>query len=115
MVFWITKIMGVKSVDEELNDQEKGSVIIDIRDIADGSNPQGLLTNTLSKVAKFLSSKERIIIQCQAGISRSPAIAAAMLVYGTYMEWDDAIDYVKKKCPRTQINQDLLKCLKEII
>jgi protein-tyrosine phosphatase len=115
MVYWITRTMGVKAVNEELNDEEKGSVIIDVRNVVDGSNPQGVLTNTLGKLAKFLSSRERIIIQCQAGISRSPAFAAAMLVYGTNMEWDDAIDYVRKKCPRTQINQDLLKSLEEIM
>lgn len=64
---------------------------------------------------KIMSLGYPVIIQCQAGISRSNCFAAALLVYGTKMDWDDAIDLVKKKCPRANINLDLLSQFKEII
>jgi len=67
------------------------------------------------KTFKVLSLREgKVILQCQAGLSRSNAIAVAILASGTQMDWEDALELVKKKCPIAQINQELLDQLKKI-
>lgn len=44
-----------------------------------------------------------VLVVCHAGMSRSPAIVAAYLVR-CGMSWDEAVSYVTKRRPQTQIN-----------
>jgi protein-tyrosine phosphatase len=121
MVYWVTKGLGIKAANEELTPDEYGSIIIDVRDITDGKQMKdgqenfNALAEKLYAIKGILATRQRTIIQCQAGVSRSPSIVAAMLVYATSMDWEDVLDIVKKKCPRTQINQDLLDQLKKVV
>ena len=116
MVNWITKLMGVKDAASELKEDELGSIIVDLRDVKDGSNEPGLITVAFNSVFATVASAKRlntrVILQCQAGISRSPAFAVAIFVYANDVEWEDAIEIVKRKVPQMQINQDLLMSLK---
>ena len=109
---------------EDLKSDEYGSIIIDVRDIVDGKQVQKddptketfeVLANKLYLIKNILATRERVIIMCQAGMSRSPAIVAALLVYATSLDWEDVLAIVKKKCPRTNINPDLLDQLKKVI
>lgn len=117
MVWWITKLIGTKAVDEELKEEEYGSIIVDVRDIVDGNNDIVLLRNTirvLMGLCTYCSQvNKKLIIQCQAGISRSNALAAVLIALQVNIELDDALEFVKKKCPRTNINQDLLDQIKK--
>ena len=118
IVYWITKFLGTKAVNEELKPEEYGSIIYDVRHLKDGENELVPLRNTIQTVAGLCTycSKfgMKLIIQCDAGISRSNMLAVVMLVAQVDMELQDAIDFVKKKCPRMQINQDMLDQLKLI-
>ena len=116
MVSWITQQIGIKSVSEELKEDELGSIIIDLRDLVDGKNEPSKILATVQKIFSVVSKRNnKVILQCQAGISRSPAFMAAILVYGTGITWEEAIAFVKSKHPATQINQDLLDSLKEVV
>ena len=115
MVYWITRLLGIKPAGEDLSPDDYGSVIIDVRDIKDGENELVKLINTLKKITAHLAlERGRVILQCQAGMSRSPVLAIATLFLQYGLEWKDAEDLVKKKCPITQINKDLYDQVKKI-
>ena len=117
MVYWITRTIGTKAAGEELKPEEYGCIIFDVRNLTDGKNESLPLIKTLKALRGLITYAEgvnrRVIIQCQAGVSRANAMAATMLFLDG-LEWDDALDLVKKRCPRTQINQELLDQIKEI-
>lgn len=117
MTRWVTKYLGIKDAKSRLSTDEYGSIILDLRDMADGSNPPELLARIFGKVfATVASAKKlgtRVILQCEGGISRSPAMVAAIFVYANDMEWEDALDLVKKKVPEAQISLELLDSFKE--
>lgn len=116
MVYWITRSLGIKAVNEELKENEYGAVIVDVRDIKDGVNAPEKLSEVLQRVASTASNPRiRTVIQCQAGISRSPILAAALLSLTIKMSWEDAKWFVKHKCKRMQVNQDLHDQLKLFI
>uniref|UniRef100_A0A6M3XDJ5 Putative dual specificity phosphatase catalytic domain n=1 Tax=viral metagenome TaxID=1070528 RepID=A0A6M3XDJ5_9ZZZZ len=118
MVFWINRILGIKAVDEGLTEEEYGSIILDLRNLVDGKNEITPLVNTIKNAIAFYTicreRNLRLILQCQAGISRAPAIAATILGLQCDYEWDEALELIKKKCPRVNINQDLLEQLRSI-
>jgi len=117
MVYWITKLIGTRAVGEELKDEEYGSIIVDVRNLVDGKNDIVPLMNAvklLMGLCTYCSQTNRkLIIQCQAGISRSNALAAVLIALQVNIELDEALEFVKKKCPRTNINQDLLDQIKK--
>ena len=112
MVNWITKKLGVMSASSKLKKDEFGTIIVDLRDIVDGSNSIEDVIMAYNKVlsAAGISSnlKCKVVLQCEAGISRSCAFVVALLYRASDMEWEDAIDFVKKKVPQCQMNLDLL-------
>lgn len=115
-MYWITKHVGTMAVGEDLREDEYGCVIIDIRDLVDGKNDDQKLAEVIGRVvASAANFRVRTIVQCQAGISRSNAVVAAMLALTVKLYFDDAIDFVKKKCPRANINIDLYRQMKEAI
>jgi len=118
LVFWINRILGIKAVGEDLTEGEYGSIIFDLRSLKDGTNDITPLVNTIKNAVAFYTiARERnlrLILQCQAGISRSPAIAATILGLQCDYEWEEALELVKRKCSRTNINQDLLDQLRSI-
>jgi protein-tyrosine phosphatase len=130
MVCWITTQLGVKPVDGELKESEYGSVIVDLRNVPDMSfldkteaekkealvKYVPMVLETIQKIFKIVSQRDiKVILQCQGGISRSPSFVVGILVYGTLMEWDDAQEFVKKKCPEAQFNEDLMLCIKMVV
>ena len=117
MVRWVTKYLGIKDADSELSLDEYGSVIVDLRDVADGENDQRTMmlafNRVLSIVAQMKKLNTRAILQCEGGLSRSPLFAAAIFVFANDLEWEDALDFIKKKIPEAQISQDLLDSMKK--
>jgi protein-tyrosine phosphatase len=119
IVNWVTKFIGVKSAKSPLKESEFGSIIVDVRDLKDGVNDPNELVKALQRlftvVAFARQYKSPVIIQCEAGLSRSTSLIAAIFVKANDMEWEDALEFVKKKVPEAQFNQDLLDCLKAVL
>ena len=117
MVNWVTKTLGVKSANSKLKKDEFGTIVVDLRDINDGTNDATTIALVFNRVfsaaALGKNTGTKVILQCEAGISRSCAFIAAIFVRANDMEWDDAIDFVKKKVPQCQINLDLIDSIKE--
>lgn len=115
MTYWIWDELGTISMLE--NNTEEGVVIVDVRDLLDGSG------NTVDKVAEkimlvgnLLCSGQRVIVRCRAGMSRSNTIAcAAMMWISTDYTWDAAWAKVKKACPRAGLNMDFFETVKEAL
>jgi hypothetical protein len=125
MVNWITTQIAIKSPDEPLTEKEYGAIIIDLQDVPNVSFadlneatkkatmadavPQCL--TTIQKIFKIVANRDLKVI-LQSGYEKAPLFVAAILVYGTLMTWDDAIDFVKAKFPDMKVNEDLLLCIK---
>ena len=110
--------MGTKSVKDDLSKDEYGFIILDCRVLVDGYNEPILLMNFVKTAMTLYSiavqKNIKLILQCQAGLSRSNAIALAILTTECGFEFEDALEYVKKKVPIAQMNNDLLNCLRRI-
>jgi len=117
MVYWITRRLGTKAANEDLKPEEYGAIIFDVRNLNDGKNEGLPLIKTLKALRGLITYAEgvdrKVIVQCQAGISRANAMVMTMLFLDG-LTWEDALELVKKRCPRMQINQELLDQLKEI-
>lgn len=116
MVYWITDRIAVKAASDELSEKEYGAVIIDCRDLNDGPNPTGKLVAKMHVADLIYRLEDKLIFQCQAGMSRSVAMAL-LLIWLNYILPGDDIDElyqkIKQKAPTAQINMDLLDSVKQ--
>lgn len=75
------------------------------------------LTEYIPEAIKFIDSAERIFVHCQAGISRSPAIVIAYLIYREKMTYEQAKAFVKerRRCinPNSGFESQLIKYQKK--
>ena len=104
MTYWITETLGTQSVDEAI---PEGVYVAHLFDLNDGWNPPTLLLSKAKLLLPILLSHRKLVLICQAGISRSNAIAALLLAYLNNTTWDDAYYLVRKRVPRAQINMAL--------
>lgn len=101
----------MKAATDELSEKEYGAVIIDCRDLVDGPNPPGKLFGKMGLAdAICRSSVGHVIFQCQAGMSRSVAMAILLIWFneGMNRSIDDIYREVKLKVPIAQVDMDLL-------
>lgn len=116
MVYWITDRIGVKAASDELSDKEYGAVIIDCRDLNDGANPVEKLVAKMHGADLVYGLGDRLIFQCQAGMSRSVAMALMLVWVNDFYPGktiDELYQKIKKKVPTAQINMDLLDSVKQ--
>jgi len=120
MTYWVWKErLGTISLLESCT--EEGVVIIDVRDLKDGKgNNIQKIKEKIELVANLLSAGQKIAVRCAGGISRSNAIACAVLVYiinGYSWEepWVAQWSRIKKRCPRAQENPDLIREVKQAL
>ena len=113
MTYWIIENkLGTAAIGEEL---PKGSNLYDVRYLKDGINNLNILKGTIYNIYKDLSRGSRIIIRCQAGISRSNAIAIAVLCLYNKNSWEENEKIVREKVRRTQIESSLKDCCKRVL
>lgn len=62
-----------------------------------------------------LQDEKRILIHCQAGMSRSASVAIALLAIYESITFTDALDYVKSKRPIVQPNPSFLRMVEEYL
>ncbi len=88
--------------------------IVDVRDMLD--EPQSLDTymQTISRAVGWKRAKEKIVICCGAGQSRSNAIAIGVLIEVCKMNFYEAHDLVRDKVPIAQIEPCHISALKKL-
>nr|CAG8578718.1 2940_t:CDS:2 [Entrophospora candida] len=69
----------------------------------------------LPAILEFIENTEtlggKVLVQCAAGVSRSPAVVAAWLIKKNGMQVDEAIEFIKERRPGININQGFLEQL----
>lgn len=53
----------------------------------------------IQKIAEAVRNGGTILVHCHAGISRSPGIVAAFLMYNGF-SWDEAVDFIRIRRPQ---------------
>jgi len=100
-MFWITDYIGSSAVDDV---HEPGVVVIDVRDLNDGTNPPGPIWLKIRAALEVLKLGNKVCIRCTAGISRSNSIAAAVLSLHDGIPYKKALEKVREKVPRAWPN-----------
>ena len=115
MVYWIWKELGTINMLE--NNTEEGTIIVDVRDLKDsGENDVAAVAEKIQLVGNLLCSGYKVVVRCQAGISRSNTIACAVMMWiNTEMYWDVAWKKVEKSCPRARLNMDFYDTVKKAL
>lgn len=105
---WMKKIYKLRSYD--------GWRVVDCRnDLKDESgNALETYLQLISKGADFIKMYGKAVVGCHAGISRSPAIAAGILMYKFGFPYYEALDLVHKKVKTDLIEQAHLNALKKL-
>jgi hypothetical protein len=68
-MFWITDYLGSSA---ENDFHEPGVVVVDVRDLNDGTNPPNLVWGEIRTALKVLKLGNKVCIRCAARISRIP-------------------------------------------
>lgn len=114
-MFEILPNLGTCSIFESCTPE--GWLIIDVRDLSDdGKNKIEDVANKISLVANLMYAGCKVVIRCQAGISRSNTIACAAMVYGgVFKYWDDAWKATQEACPRAWLNMDFFDAVRKAL
>ena len=93
----------------------EGWIIVDVRDLIDGAgNSVDEVGKKIELVANLLCSGHKVVVRCQAGMSRSNTIACAALLWcRVFPTWNDAWNLIKEKCPRAMLCMDFYDTVRE--
>jgi len=107
----ITHILVASPVEPEFPKQFNYKCInVDDSDDADLAQH---LQGCFEYIDTAISSGGIVLIHCLVGISRSPSIAIAYLMFKDHLSYEEAADFVKKKQPLMEPNMGFVRQLKE--
>lgn len=113
MGYWINEYVGTMSMVERA---PQNVVVVDVRHLVDGYNPPEHIAETLKVIMGYVYSGQPVFIMCAAGISRSNALAAGVLVLaGDFDNYDEALFYVRSVVPRSMPNQGIIDSTREAV
>ena len=105
-MFWITDYLGSSAEDDF---HEPGVVVVDVRDLNDGTNPPNLVWRKIRTAHEVLKLGNKVCIRCAAGVSRSNSIAAAVLSLHEGISYKMALEKVSERVPRAWPNPLMVK------
>ena len=93
----------------------EGWIIVDVRDlIDDAGNSVDEVGKKIELVANLLCSGHKVVVRCQAGMSRSNTIACAALLWcRVFPTWNETWNLIKEKCPRAMLSMGFYDTVKE--
>ena len=105
----ITKILTVMNERRNIFNKEDGFIhkIIDVMDI-DYEN----IIQYFGECLNFIKGEEKSLVHCAGGISRSPTIVIAYLMWSKKMNYNEANKFVKLKKNNIRPNSGFIKQLK---
>ena len=92
-----------------------GLTVVDVRDLNDGTEDPKRILEKIRLAQTVLIQDGKVGIRCQAGVSRSNGVAVGLLVLHFHIPLGDAVNIVKWRVPRTQINGGFFASLQEAI
>lgn len=81
----------------------KSHTIINIRDVS-SEDIQKHFKSIIVTISNALKNKEKVLVHCMAGVSRSTTLVAAYLI-STGMTDKEALEHIKKQRPRINPNR----------
>ena len=79
--------------------------------------PETRITDYFDECFAFITSASgqhsRVLVHCNAGVSRAPTIVTAYLMYNEKLDFQKAFDQVKSARPSVRPNDGFLKQLKD--
>lgn len=92
-----------------------GWTVLDCRDMLDGSgNPLSLYKSKIEQGLEFIKKGSRIVVCCGAGVSRSNAIAAGILMFLEH-SYQDALDVIHEMVKIDLIDIAHLNALRRLV
>jgi nucleoside-diphosphate-sugar epimerase/rhodanese-related sulfurtransferase len=99
----------------ELED-DSGFYLLDVRDLRDGDgNPDSLLLAKIREGSDILRSGRRLVVCCDYGLSRSNAIAAAILAGVDEVDFRASLDRVLDKTKQAPVRIELASQLQSLL
>ncbi len=114
MINWISKELGTGAFEKvrTLPDIEK----VDVRDLVDKKgNDSELILEKINTAVALIDSGKKVVICCDYGISRSNAIAAAILAITGNITFDDAVEKVFSVLGRQEIKLSVIHSVRKAI
>lgn len=109
----VTKVNMTKGEREEGNIED--FIINDVRYLDDlGSNPMEDYILEIARITTMIKSGHKVVVCCEAGQSRSNAIALGVLVHLFDFDFYDAWELIKKKNPTCDIDMSHIEKLKKL-
>ncbi|KAJ5079393.1 dual specificity protein phosphatase 12 [Anaeramoeba ignava] len=110
----IKRVLSVEKYHEKLeefkNHQDILHMIIEINDM-ETENLLSHIESALNFIENGLKKNENVLVHCQAGTSRSPAIVVGYFMKTYNLEFKDANEIVASVRPSVQINQGFISQL----
>ena len=115
MITWLTPEIGTAAHHEVADDPTVESVLVDVRELVDrGGNPAGELLARIDQAAAVARAKGRVVVACDAGISRSRVVAIGAMVRAGWA-FDDAVAHVRTVADKPELNLPLLRSLSDLL
>src|SRR3989304_2422953 len=95
----------------------EGWIIVDVRDLGDnGTNFVKDVKDKIRLIGNLMCSGYKVVVRCDAGMSRSNTIACAAMIWcGVYQYWDDTWKIIQQVCPRAMLNLDFFDTIKKAL
>ena len=115
MITWLTPQIGTAAHHDVAGDPTVADTLVDVRELVDkGGNPASALLTRIDDAAAVLRDRGRVVVACDAGISRSRIVAIGVMVRSGWT-LDDAIGHVRAVADKPELNLALLRSLAELI
>lgn len=111
-----TAELGVSDYEETYQKYyDDGWLLIDVRNLKDdGTNKLEDYKKHVEEAVELLQLRQRVVVGCVAGESRSNSIAVGILVRHYEMDFYDAMELVREKVPIAQMDPSHILKLKKL-
>jgi len=110
MIHWIINELGTAPKNEV---KENNYKIVDVRDMVDKQgNPKQLILEKINTAIQLIKEKNKVVICCDYGLSRSNAIAVGVLVKYYGYNFEEAVKLIIKKTNKEAIQLGMLESVR---
>lgn len=113
MIHWINNELGTAQKNEVKKNIYK---IVDVRDMVDKQgNPKQLILEKINTAIQLIKEKNKVVVCCDYGLSRSNAIAVGVLVKYYGYNFEEAVKLIIQKTNRETIQLGMLESVRHAL